>query len=110
MTKARPPGAPAIVPRHFLKEWREFRGLGQRALAKLVDTSHVAIGRYERYEVAPDTEILARIAAALNTDIPSLLARHPEQTDGVWDTWMRLTDAERQMLVDALRGISRARD
>ena len=110
MTKAKPPGAPANVPRHFLKEWREFRGIGQRALAKMIDTSHVSIGRYERYETPPDLEILGRIAEALRTDIPSLLARHPEQTEGAWARWMQLDDGQRMFLISLLTGGSRAKD
>lgn len=109
VTKAKAPGTPANMPRHFLKEWREFRGMSQRQLAEQIDTAHVSIGRYERYETPPDLEILGRIARALNTDVPSILARDPTETGGVWETWEKLSEGERRMLVEAIRGISRGR-
>jgi hypothetical protein len=54
--------------------------MSQRDLAEKIDTAHVSIGRYERYQTPPDLEVLARIAFALSTDIPSLVARAPLET------------------------------
>lgn len=93
----------------YVAEWREHRGLSQRALSRLAGVSHNTIRRIEMSESNWNEDTLGRIAQALNTDIPSLLARHPEQTEGIWTVWTGLTDAERRQLVELAIGLKRAR-
>lgn len=58
------PGNPRRV-RHFLREWREAKGLSQEELAKRLDTSKGVISRYETGERSMNIETQFRVSAAL---------------------------------------------
>ena len=48
-----------------LRECREAKGLSQKELAKLLNTSYSVIGKYERDEMQPSIEAAKKIAKAL---------------------------------------------
>ena len=100
MAKQRPPFVPTQVPKTFIREWRTFRGLSQRDLERLTNISYVQIGKYERGETPPGVEMLARIAQALGIDVPTLIARDPQQNGGFWEAWDQLSTEDRQKVVD----------
>jgi transcriptional regulator with XRE-family HTH domain len=100
MAKSRPPFVPTETPKNYIREWRTFRGLSQRGLQKLTNISYVQIGKYERGETPPSTDMLARIAQALRVDIPTLMARDPQQDEGFWEAWGQLSTDDRQKVVE----------
>lgn len=64
--------------RHYLKEWREYRGLSQPQLAELMGTTQQAISRYETG--SRQLRVDAQLAAAKALGIPPLaLWRAPEE-------------------------------
>lgn len=50
-----------------LKECREAKGLSQSQLAKILNTNHSIIGKYERDEVKPTVDVIKNLAEALDT-------------------------------------------
>jgi transcriptional regulator with XRE-family HTH domain len=56
-----------------LREQREELSLSQSALAKSVGVHHSIIGRYERDEAKPTSDVLVRLAKALNTTVGYLV-------------------------------------
>jgi len=56
-----------------LREAREAKGISQSALAKLLNTNHSIIGKYERDEVKPTVDVVRRLADNLDTTVGFLL-------------------------------------
>ena len=56
-----------------LRECREAKGLSQSELAKLLNTNHSIIGKYERDEVKPTIDVVKRLADELVTTVGFLL-------------------------------------
>lgn len=56
-----------------LRERREAKGLSQNDLAKLLNTNHSIIGKYERDEVKPSIDVVKNIADELDTSVGFLL-------------------------------------
>lgn len=56
-----------------LKECREAKSLSQSQLAKLLNTNHSIIGKYERDEVKPTVDVIKRLAEELGTTAGFLL-------------------------------------
>lgn len=56
-----------------LAECRKAKNLSQKELAKLLETSHSVIGKYERNEMTPSVEAAKKIARLLDTTVGYLL-------------------------------------
>lgn len=64
---------------HFgkkLTESRKAKGLSQKELAKLLNTSHSVIGKYEREEMTPSIEVAVKLANLLDTTVSYLLSEN----------------------------------
>lgn len=64
--------------RHYLRDWREKKGLTQQQLADRLSTSKDQISRWERHERGMTMEVQAALAEALPLDSPADLFRDPE--------------------------------
>lgn len=62
-----------------LRECREAKGLSQKELAKLLNTSYSVIGKYERDEMQPSIEAAKKIAKLLNTTVGYLLGETEQE-------------------------------
>ena len=62
-----------------LRECREAKGLSQKELAKLLNTSYSVIGKYERDEMLPSIEAAKKIAKLLDTTVGYLLGETDEE-------------------------------
>jgi transcriptional regulator with XRE-family HTH domain len=56
-----------------LRDCREDKGLSQSELARLMNTNHSIIGKYERDEVKPTIDVVRKMAELLNTTVGFLL-------------------------------------
>lgn len=74
-------GNPSRRSRHFIREWREFRGLSQQELADLVGASKTAISNIENLKAAYTQDSLEAIADALGVHPTTLLTRIPTPAD-----------------------------
>jgi transcriptional regulator with XRE-family HTH domain len=76
-----------------LRECREAKGLSQKDLAKLLNTSYSVIGKYERDEMLPSIEAAKKIAKLIDTTVGYLLGESND-TNVLRDTAMlkRLND------------------
>ena len=61
-----------------LAECRKAKGLSQKELAKLLNTSHSVIGKYEREEMTPSIEAAVKLANLLDTTVGYLLGENKE--------------------------------
>lgn len=62
-----------------LRECREAKGLSQKELAKLLNTSYSVIGKYERDEMLPSIEAAKKIAKLIDTTVGYLLGETDEE-------------------------------
>lgn len=78
-----------------LTECRKAKGLSQKELAKLLNTSHSVIGKYEREEMTPSIEAAVKLANLLGTTVGYLLGEN-EDSELLKDPAMlkRLQDIE----------------
>jgi len=70
-----------------LRERREAKGLSQRELANLLNTSYSVIGKYERDEMLPSIKAAQSIANLIDTTVGYLLGES-EQTNVLKDPSM----------------------
>lgn len=98
---ARPRSNPkAPRPRHFIKEWREERGLTQEQLAGRIDKSPSAVSQLETGATRYTQGMLEAIASALAVDPGDLLSRNPvEEKDPRVADLMRALDEQERLLV-----------
>lgn len=64
--------------RHYLREWRETRGLTQQQLADRVGTGKDQISRWENSKRGVSTDVLAALAEGLNITTADVF-RDPKQ-------------------------------
>src|SRR5690606_24410960 len=95
-----------------LRECREAKGLSQRDLAKLLNTSYSVIGKYERDEMMPSIKAAQSIAKLVDTTVGYLLGE-TEETNVLKDPTMlkrlneisTLTDDDRHCIIYAIDGL-----
>ena len=78
-------------PRHFIREWRQFRGLTLEQLAERIDVTHGALSQLERGIINYTQPTLEALAFALQCEPADLIMRDPRS-----EAWA---------LVDSLRGM-----
>jgi transcriptional regulator with XRE-family HTH domain len=97
-----------------LRECREAKELSQSDLAKLLNTNHSIIGKYERDEVKPTIDVVKRLADELETTVGFLLGE-TKQVNILKDPAMlkrlndidALSDTDKQHILYALDGLLR---
>lgn len=85
--------------RHFIREWRKFRGLTLEQLAERIGMSHQNLGKVERGKVPYNQNLLEALADELRCAPPDLVMRDPSDPDGLWSIHDRLKPVQRRQLV-----------
>jgi transcriptional regulator with XRE-family HTH domain len=88
---------------HFIRQWREHRGLTQQSLAERLHMSAAQLSRIENGHQPYTQDLLEACAEALRTDPASLLMRNPSDPEAIWSVWERAKPAQRRQLMDAAR-------
>ena len=90
--------------KHYLKQWREFREMGQEELAERVDTTKSVISLLENGKRGLSDKWLRRLAEALGTRPGHILDVDPHTLDNdIIDIWTRLEPADREQAARILR-------
>jgi transcriptional regulator with XRE-family HTH domain len=89
----------------FIKAWREHRHLSQEQLASRLDMSAAQLSRIETGKQPYTQDFLEACAAALQTDVPSLLMRSPSDSEAIWSIWDQAKEGEREMIVDLAKTV-----
>lgn len=85
--------------RHFIKEWRKFRGLNQEQLADRLGISRPQVSKWEKHTRQPDLTELEALAEILRCEPADLLMRDPTDPEGIWSVWDTLAPTERSQVV-----------
>lgn len=91
--------------RHFIREWRKYRGYTQSKLAEIVGTSVGNISRIETGQQPYTQDLLEAAAEALMTDAASLIMRDPTQPDAIWTIWETAQPNQRQQIIDVAKAL-----
>jgi transcriptional regulator with XRE-family HTH domain len=102
----------------FIKSQRRIADLSQRELARLADLSDAYLSQLERGLHEPSVRVLNGLAQALNVPSEKLLAylgRHDDaaaahSTESVIATDERLTETQKQSMIDIYRAFIAAND
>jgi len=62
-----------------LRECREAKGISQNVVAKMLNTNHSIIGKYERDEVKPTIDVVKKLAGTVDTTVGYLLGETQDQ-------------------------------
>ena len=84
--------------KHFIREWRKFRGLTLERLADRLETSAGNLSRIEKGQQPYTQDFLEAIAEALSTDPASLIMRDPSDREAIWSLWDRAKPGQRKQI------------
>lgn len=84
--------------RHFIREWRKYRGLTLERLAERIGMSHQNLSKIERHQVPYNQILLDLLAEELRCEARDLIVRDPTQPDAIWSIWETLSPVQRQQL------------
>jgi len=86
------------VPSHFIRAWREHRGLTVEALADAIGMAKGNLSKIER-GINPYTQhTIERMASALKCSAAELLARPPGEAPKLWMLYENASSADRNRL------------
>jgi transcriptional regulator with XRE-family HTH domain len=72
-----------------------------------VGLSHAQLGRIERGLQPYNQGLLEALADLYAADVPSLIMRDPSDTDAIWSIWEHAKPAERKMIVDIAKTVTK---
>lgn len=70
-------------PRHFIRQWRKYRGLTLERLAERVGVTHGALSQLERGEINYTQPTLEALAFALSCEPGDLITFDPTQLEAL---------------------------
>lgn len=88
-----------MATRHYIREWRKFRGLTQDQLAERIGISKPYLSKIETGARRYDQPFLEAAADALRCDPADLIVRDPTDPQGLWSIYEQLSPVERTKLV-----------
>lgn len=94
--------------KHFIKDWRKFRGMTQGGVAAKLDTTKASISRIELGEQPYTQDSLEGLANALNCSVSDLLTRHPKMKPE-WSIF-DLPSGDQEQVYNFIRGLRLARE
>jgi len=92
-------------PRHYIREWRKYRGLTQERLAERLDLTGGAISQLETGVTGYTQETLEGIAVALNCEPGDLLSRDPNIEGAVLDLLRLLRQKDQATVMAIINGL-----
>lgn len=94
--------------RHYVREWRKFRGLTQEQLADRLDVATSTISQLETGKQGYSQAILEALAEALACQPADLLRRDPNKEGEVVDLFDGLSDDRRALAIEMLKTLKSA--
>lgn len=89
--------------RHFIKEWRKFRGLTQERLGERVGVERSYVNKIENGKRRYDQPFLEAAAKALQCEPADLIMRDPSQPGAIWSIWDQIPATEREQAAKVLQ-------
>lgn len=93
--------------RHFIRAWREHRGLTQEQFAERIGINRAYLSKIETGKRRYDQPFLEAAAEALRCEPADLIVRDPSDPDGIWSIWDTLAPAQRHQVVEIAKTLKR---
>jgi transcriptional regulator with XRE-family HTH domain len=91
-------------PSHFIRAWRNYRGLSQEKLGSRIGVTHGAISLLERGKIGYTQQTLEALADALQCEAADLLWREPGSFFGIiMDEVRQIPPEDQERVVAILR-------
>ena len=111
-------------PGHFLRVWRQARGLTLEQAAERIERlsearanadagtraismTHATLSRVERGKLPYNQNLLEILSELYQTDRASLIMRDPSDSEGMWSIWEQLKPTERVQAVEVIKALRR---
>lgn len=91
--------------RHFIKEWRLYRGLTQDQLADRLEISKATLSRIESAKQPYTQDTLEALADAMLCEPADLIMRDPTAEGAIWSLWERASPGQRQQIESVVRAL-----
>lgn len=99
---------PTQRSRHYIKEWRKFRGLSQEQLAGRIGKAISSISNLENYKQGYSQVMLEALADALSCEPWELLRRDPRKDGDVVDLFDSLNDDDKKRAAIIIQSLKSA--
>ena len=93
--------------RHFIRAWREYRGLTQEQFAERIGINRAYLSKIETGKRRYDQPFLEAAADVLRCDPADLIVRDPRDPEGIWSIWDTLAPAQRVQVVEIAKTLKR---
>lgn len=90
-----------------IRQWRQHRKMTLEDLAGAVEMTPSHLSMLERGQRGYTQETLEAIAAALQTDVASLLMRDPSDQEGIWSVWDEAKPTQRRQIIEIAKTLLR---
>lgn len=117
-------------PKHFLRQWREHRGIalaavkehaealfadrigveGEEVNLDKIGLSHSTLSRIENFRVPYNQQLMEVLAEVYRTDVASLIIRNPADPEGIWSIYDQIPAPQRQTALKVLSGFKTGTD
>ena len=98
---------PMIEQRHFIREWRKFRGLTQDQLAERIGLNRAYLSKIESGARRYDQVFLEAAATVLQCAPADLITRNPTDPEGIWSIWDTLSPPQRVQVIEIAKTLKR---
>jgi transcriptional regulator with XRE-family HTH domain len=88
------------LAQHYIRQWRHHRGLTLQQVAERTDMTPSHLSMLERGQRGYTQLTLEAVAAALRTDVGSLVMRDPSNPDDIRAIWDKATPDQRRQIMD----------
>ena len=88
--------------RHFIREWRKYRGLTQEQLAGRLEVDRTTISKIESGKQEYSQGFLEATAYALRCEPADLIMRDPTAPSAVWSIWDAIPDSDKPRAIAIL--------
>lgn len=95
-------------PNHYVREWRQKRGLTQERLAERIPFSPGAISQLETGRTAYTQDMIEALAEALELQPGDLISRNPEVESDVVQLFNDLPADKRRIAIEMLKTLRTA--
>lgn len=99
---------PGPRSRHYIREWRKFRGLTQEQLADRLEVATSTISQLENYKQGYSQAILEALAGALMCEPWQLLKSDPTKEGEVIDLFDGLDDDDKRRAAQIISALKSA--
>lgn len=71
-------------------DWREYRGLDQKDIARLLKTSQASVSRWETGQTQPNIDQMIELSRVLNASLDDILTRTPQKPSAAMEVYLEL--------------------